>query len=93
MRDLFISLLLWMIPFWIPCIISRFGGSINASGADFSGNVAAVERHEIVDGSAEPGRALTAEVASRGSGAVAGWWCSDEKLRTDKEFKCNLKLR
>ena len=41
-------------------------------GADLSGDVAAVERHEIVDGSAEAGRALTAEVASRGSGAVAG---------------------
>src|SRR5258705_9677322 len=43
-----------------------------AGGADLSGGVAAVERHEIVDGSAEAGRALTAEVASRGSGAVAG---------------------
>jgi hypothetical protein len=31
-----------------------------------------VDRHEIVDGSAEAGRSLTAEVASRGSGAVAG---------------------
>ena len=41
-------------------------------GADLSGGVAAVERHEIVDGSAEAGRSLTAEVASRGSGAVAG---------------------
>ena len=40
--------------------------------ADLSGDVVAVERHEIVDGSAEAGRALTAEVASRGSGAVAG---------------------
>jgi len=38
----------------------------------FSGSVAAVERHEIVDGRAEAGRALTAEVASGGSGAVAG---------------------
>ena len=43
-----------------------------SGGADLSGDVAAVERHEIVDGSAEAGRALTAEVASRGSGAVAG---------------------
>jgi hypothetical protein len=41
-------------------------------GADLSGDVAAVERHEVVDGRAEAGRALTAEVASRGSGAVAG---------------------
>ena len=43
-----------------------------SGGADLSGDVAAVERHEIVDGSAEAGRALTAEVASRASGAGAG---------------------
>ena len=41
-------------------------------GADLSGGVVAVERHEIVDRSAEAGRALTAEVGFRGSGAVAG---------------------
>ena len=53
-------------------VLERLMSGASGGGADLSGDVAAVERHEIVDGSAEAGRALTAEVASRGSGAVAG---------------------
>jgi NAD(P)-dependent dehydrogenase (short-subunit alcohol dehydrogenase family) len=40
-------------------------------------------------GNAEVGRALIAEVASEDRVLC----CSDRKLRTYKEFKCNLKLR
>ena len=53
-------------------VLERLMSGASGGGADLSGDVAAVERHEIVDGSAEAGRALTAEVASRASGAVAG---------------------
>jgi hypothetical protein len=48
---------------------------------------------KIVDGSAEAGRALTAEVAFRGLGGCRWLWCSDQKPRTSTEFECNLKLR
>jgi NAD(P)-dependent dehydrogenase (short-subunit alcohol dehydrogenase family) len=43
----------------------------------------------LVDGSAEVGRALIAKVATEDRVLC----CSDQKLRTHKEFKCNPKLR
>ena len=43
----------------------------------------------LVDGSAEAGRALIAKVATKDRVLC----CSDQKLRTYKEFKCNPKLR
>ena len=41
-------------------------------GADLSGDVAAVERHEIVDGTAEAGPRTYCRSGFPGSGAVAG---------------------
>jgi hypothetical protein len=56
-------------PFYnaIALIISRR----RTEGAQSFGGVAAGERHEIVDRSAEASRALTVAVASRKSGTVA----------------------